>query len=308
MSDDTVAAARDAVIQARGILKRYGGEPVLRDLDLTIAPGGVYGLVGRNGAGKTTLLRILLGLLPYDGGTAVVLGRGPDRLDATDFARIGYHAHGLQLFGGLSLAEHAAYFSPGYPTWDPEYARRLARDLEVAWSTPVNKLSSGDAQKAGLVLALAHRPELLVLDEPAANLDVTVRRAVIELLVDHVADGEATVVIASHLLTDLERIADRIGFLAGGRILLERPLDRLKESVVKLRLTFPKAAPVDLCVPHELCRETGPREIVATVSDVDEPFLESLGPDVSRETVPLGLEDIFIAVTSHAERLEGGGA
>jgi ABC-2 type transport system ATP-binding protein len=204
----------------------------------------------------------------------------------------------MALFPGLTLEDHVAYFAPGYPRWDPAYAERLVRRLDVPWRVPARALSSGDMQKAGLVLALAHRPELLILDEPAANLDVVVRRAVIELLVDHVADGSSTIFIASHILTDLERLVDRVGFLHGGKIALERPLDALKETVVKVRLTFPERVPPGIRVPHELAREESGRDLILTVSDVDADFLATLDGETEREVIPLGLEDIFIAVTS----------
>ncbi len=289
----------EPAVQARMIVKSFGDLSVLSGLDLEVERGSVYGLVGRNGAGKTTLFRILMGLEGTEDGEARVLGKNSFTLDHRDFSRIGYQAHGMTLFPAMSLSEHADYFSPGYRTWDAGRARSLADRLEVSWSAPAGKLSTGDRQKAGLVLALAHRPELLVLDEPAATLDAVVRRAILEVLIDHVAEGEATILVATHVLTDLERLADKVGFLIGGKIILEKPLDRLKETVVKLRLTFPDRIPEGFKVPHELCREGTGRDLAVTVSEPDEAFLAGLDPGIDREVIPLGLEEIFIAVTTH---------
>jgi ABC-2 type transport system ATP-binding protein len=289
----------EPAVQARKIVKSFGDLSVLSGLDLEVERGSVYGLVGRNGAGKTTLFRILVGLEGSDSGEARVLGKSSFSLDHRDFSRIGYQAHGMALFPAMSLAEHARYFSPGYPGWDAGRARALADRLEVSWSAPAGKLSAGDRQKACLVLALAHRPELLVLDEPAATLDAVVRRTILEVLIDHVAEGETTILVATHVLTDLERLADKIGFLSGGKIILEMPLDRLKETVVKLRLTFPDRIPEGFKVPKELCREETGRDLAVTVSEPDEAFLAGLDPGIDREVIPLGLEDIFVAVTTH---------
>ncbi len=288
------------VVCARGLHKRFGAAQVLEGVSLSLPPGAVYGLVGRNGIGKTTLLRVLMGLEIPEQGESQLLGTPSRQLDRATLAQIGYHAHGLGLFSSLSLAEHCDYFGPGYPTWDSDYARALASRLEVSWHGPVESLSSGDRQKAGLVLTLAPRPRLLILDEPAANLDVVVRHAMVSLLVDHVADTGASILIASHLLTDLERLVDRVGVLRDPCTLFEASLDRLKESVVRLRIAFERDPPPDFSVPFEVRRDGAGRDLLVAVSRIDRRFLAELRSVAQVEVIPLCLEEIFVALTERS--------
>ena len=184
---------------------------------LQAEPGTVIGLVGRNGAGKSTLLRVLAGLMPADAGEVRTLGVDPWRDPVTARRRLGYMTDDLPIWAlplGL-LCETLAAF---YPTWDPALAAELIRRLELDPKRQVAGLSKGEATRARLVLTLAYRPALVLLDEPATGLDVPSRRALLELVLGVVSDPARTVVIASHQVADLERVADRVLLLEQGRI------------------------------------------------------------------------------------------
>ncbi len=207
------------------------GETVLKGLDWQLLPGQVVGLLGRNGAGKTTLLETLLGLRDPQAGSVRVFGQDALRMDDTVRARIGYVPQHNDLFESFSATQLLAYFKSFYPRWNESRVEGLLSRWDIARDKPIRKLSGGQQQRLSIIRALAHEPDLLVLDEPVASLDPVGRRDFLRELVDQVLDRGTTVVFSTHILSDLERVAFNLAFLSDGRIALQAPLDELLEQV-----------------------------------------------------------------------------
>ncbi len=204
---------------------------VLDGLDWALKPGQVVGLLGRNGAGKTTLLETLLGLREPDAGRVRLFGQDVLALDDAARARIGYVPQHSDLFEGFTPAQLLAYFRSFYPRWNEAKVEGLMSRWDIARDKPIRKLSGGQKQRLSIIRALAHEPDLLVLDEPVASLDPAGRRDFLRELVGQVLDRGATVVFSTHILSDLERVAFNVAFMSGGRIALQAPLDELLDQV-----------------------------------------------------------------------------
>ena len=238
MNPSTDLAPMAAV--ARGLCLHYGGQPVLNGLDWAARPGQVVGLLGRNGAGKTTLLETLLGLRQPQSGEARLFGQAATALDDAARSRIGYVPQHSTLFGWLTPLQLLAYFKSFYPRWNQAKVDALMARWDIAPHTPIARLSGGQQQRLSIIRALAHEPDLLVLDEPVASLDPLGRRDFLQTLVTEVIERGTTVLFSTHILSDLERVAFEVAFLAAGRIALQAPLDELMDST--RRLVGPAAA------------------------------------------------------------------
>ncbi len=288
-------------VETKALTLDYGnGEEVLTGVDLRVPRGSVYGLLGRNGAGKTTLIRGIMGLYRARSGSIRVFGRPTYPMPLEVKQRIGYLSQDQKMFSWMTLADLAAFSAPFYPSWDGGYFDELVVNLALPLRRPMGHLSRGEQQKAGLLLALAPRPDLLVLDEPAANLDTVLRREFLESILDLLTREGITVLISSHILTDVERIADWIGILDEGRIRLAAPLESLKESVKKLRIQFPGEAPADLEVPGAIRVRRRGREVLVTVQDYAPALPERIRAryGVGVEVQDVDLEDLFIEYLS----------
>ena len=204
---------------------------MLNHLDWQLLPGQVVGLLGRNGAGKTTLLEALLGLREPDAGAVRLFGQDVRLLDDATRARIGYVPQHSDLFEAFTPAQLLAYFRSFYPRWNEAKVEGLMSRWDIRPDQPIRKLSGGQKQRLSIIRALAHEPDLLVLDEPVASLDPAGRRDFLRELVGQVMDRGATVVFSTHILSDLERVAFSIAFLSQGRIALQAPLDELLDQV-----------------------------------------------------------------------------
>jgi len=221
-----------ATAELAGVSLAYPkGETVLKALDWTLQPGQVVGLLGRNGCGKTTLLETLLGLREPQQGRVQLFGQDAARLDDAARARVGYVPQHSDLFESFTPAQLLAYFKSFYPRWNESRVEGLLSRWDIARDKPIRKLSGGQQQRLSIIRALAHEPDLLVLDEPVASLDPVGRRDFLRELVEQVLDRGTTVVFSTHILSDLERVAFNLAFLSGGRIALQAPLDELLEQV-----------------------------------------------------------------------------
>jgi ABC-2 type transport system ATP-binding protein len=215
-----------------GLTLSYPKGPVVLDrLDWQLLPGQVVGLLGRNGAGKTTLLEALLGLRELDAGSVKLFGQDAQQLDDATRARIGYVPQQSDLFESFTPAQLLAYFRSFYPRWNEAKVEGLMSRWEIPREQAIRKLSGGQKQRLSIIRALAHEPDLLVLDEPVASLDPAGRRDFLRELVGEVLDRGATVVFSTHILSDLERVAFNVAFLTQGRIALQAPLDELLDQV-----------------------------------------------------------------------------
>jgi ABC-2 type transport system ATP-binding protein len=203
---------------AKALSKAFGKRGVLDALDLVVEPGLAVGLLGANGAGKTTLLKLLLGLIPADGGIATVFGEPVGALSEEVRGRISYVPQMPGQFAWLTAHAMLKYLSAFYPTFDWDYARALSERLKVSMRTQIGVLSPGQQQRLSIVRALATRPSLLVLDEPIASLDPATRIAVIEELIAERQRRQITILISSHITGDLERLCTHLAVLAKGKI------------------------------------------------------------------------------------------
>ncbi len=222
----------DSVIEISGLTRRFGAKTALDAITLTIPRGGVYGLVGANGAGKTTLIKHVLGLLRAEAGSVRVFGRDPVADPVGVLSRVGYLSEENDLPAWMRVDELMRYSRAFYPAWDDRYAEELLRAFALEPSAKIRALSKGQRARAGLLIALAYRPQLVVLDEPSSGLDPLVRRDILGAAVRTIADEGRTVLFSSHLLDEVEQVADHVTMIDRGRILLSAPLAEIKASHV----------------------------------------------------------------------------
>jgi ABC-2 type transport system ATP-binding protein len=289
----------ETVIEAAGLTRHFGGEKVLDSLELRIARGTVYGFLGRNGAGKTTTLRILLGLLRPTRGRSALLGCDSQALTPEVKARVGYLAEGHHLFGWMRIGEHAEFLRAFHPTWSAEWFDATLERFGLDRKRKVSRLSRGQRAQAALALCLAPQPELLVLDDPTLGLDPVVRRDVLESVIETIQREGRTVLFSSHILADVERVADRIGILEAGVLRADCSLAAFKERVRRVRCRFP-AGRRAIETPGLLRAHWLDREAVLTLAQFEERWLEELRALGAEEVEVLdaSLEDLFIDYTA----------
>jgi ABC-2 type transport system ATP-binding protein len=220
----------DAVIDVAELTRRFGATVALAKVSVSLPRGAVYGLVGANGAGKTTLIKHILGLLRAESGSVRVFGLDPVADPVGVLSRIGYLSEENDLPGWMRVDELIRYTRAFYPAWDDAYAEELRRTFALDPAAQVKTLSKGQKARLGLLIALAYRPELLVLDEPSSGLDPIVRRDILGAVIRTIADEGRTVLLSSHLLDEVELVADHVTMISHGRIVLSAPLAAIKES------------------------------------------------------------------------------
>jgi ABC-2 type transport system ATP-binding protein len=288
------------VVETRSLEKDAGGRQILKDVSLRATPGTVVGLLGKNGAGKSTLLDVLLGFSLPTAGEARVFGEASSRLSAACKARIGFVAQQDELMALMTGEQHLALAASFHERWDHALIQRLAREWEVPLNRRVGVLSGGERQKIATLLALGHRPDLLVMDEPASGLDPVARRAFMVTLLEIAAESSRTILFSSHIVSDIERIASHVWILREGAIAWQGEQDQLKESTVRLVLRAERefVAPIGIAGAVH-CRVQG-----STATVVMRDWTADRLPQIERQTgarvevTPLTLEDIFLAVHS----------
>src|SRR5216117_3030803 len=228
----------ELVITVADLTRRFGATTALASVSLSLPSGAVYGLVGANGAGKTTLIKHILALLRAERGTVRVFGLDPVADPVAVLSRIGYLSEENDLPGWMRVDELIRYTSAFYPKWDDAYAEELRRTFALDPAAKIRTLSKGQKARAGLLIALAHRPELLVLDEPSSGLDPIVRRDILGAVIRTIAHEGRTVLFSSHLLDEVEQVADHVTMIDHGRIVLSAPVDAIKESHRSLNEAF----------------------------------------------------------------------
>ncbi len=216
----------EPVLQVSEVTRRFGATTALDSVSLSVTRGLVHGLVGANGAGKTTLIKHVLGLLGAESGSVRVFGLDPVADPVGVLSRIGYLSEEHDLPGWMRVDELMRYSRAFYPAWDDGYAGELRRTFGLDPAAKVRNLSKGQKARAGLLVALAYRPELLVLDEPSTGLDPIVRRDILGAIIRTIADEGRTVLFSSHLLDEVEQVADHVTMIAAGGIAGDWPLWR----------------------------------------------------------------------------------
>ena len=292
----TTLVTTDAVIEVQGLRKSFGSKVVLDGIDLILPAGAVVGLVGTNGAGKSTLIKCLLGLLRKTEGTMRVFREDPWELSAEAKSRLGYVPQSVNLYPWMTIQQIIKYTSAFYETWDAAWTETLLNRWDLSLSQKIGPLSPGQLQKLALVLALAYRPELLVLDEPVASLDPLARREFLRSLLELCRDQEHTILFSTHITSDLERVASHLAILREGRIVLFDELDAVKDRVKRLRIRCQTDIPANFQVPGAIRTEISGRTAMATVMDYRSDQLESIrqlsGGDIVVED--LNLEEVFL--------------
>lgn len=284
-------------LAASQLVKRFGDKCVLDGIDFRLGEGQVLGLIGRNGAGKSTLIRCLLGLLENDGGACRVFDEPSQQLSDATKARLAYVPQQPNALGWLRAGDMLDFVSRFYPRWDVALVTTLMRRWELDPAQRMDQLSPGERQRLALIRALAARPELLVLDEPAAALDPVARRDLLRELALLASDNGATVLFSTHILSDLERVASHVAFIDRGRLLVEGDLDGMKERFASVQLTPALAAQMPALLPGELRRRGIADQGMRVLLSLDQ---RAAWPAPLREAElqldRLGLEDLFVEV------------
>ena len=237
-----------SVIEVSDLTRRFGAKTALDSVSLSMPRGAVYGLVGANGAGKTTLIKHILGLLRAERGTVRVFGLDPVADPVGVLSRIGYLSEENDLPGWMRVDELMRYSRAFYPAWDDGYAQTLRQTFALDLAAKIKTLSKGQKARAGLLIALAYRPELLVLDEPSSGLDPIVRRDILAAVIRTIAHEGRTVLFSSHLLGEVEEVADHVTMISHGKVVLSAPLSAIKEShrCVTVRLAESRPRPPEV--------------------------------------------------------------
>lgn len=291
----------NAPFELSGVTKHFGDKEVLCGTTLSLEPGSVTGLLGTNGAGKTTLLKCSLGLLKVSSGDARIFGEPSWDLSENSKARIGYVPQSPCLWPWIKVGQLIEYTSSFYPRWNHD----KIHDIQTRWKLndkdSVGTLSTGQVQRLAILLALGHSPELLILDEPAASLDPVARREFLEIIIDMAEPAGRTVLFSTHIVSDLERVADSVAVLRNGKIVYHGLIDELKERVRRVHVSASSILPATLDIPGTLHEEIRGREAVISLFGNTEESLTSVRERFSAniDVQELNLEEIFLEM-NHA--------
>jgi len=305
----TISTESEYVLEVAGLTRCYGAKMALDNVWLKVPRGAVFGLVGENGAGKTTLIRHLMGLLKPQEGSVRVFGANPVTDPERALSRIGYLSEDRSMPLWMSVVELMRYTSAFYPKWDDSFGAELRETFMLDPQAKVRHLSRGERAKLGLLLALAHRPELLILDEPSSGLDLAVRRHILTAIIQTVADEGRTVLFSSHLLDEVDRVADHVTMLNRGKIVLSATMDEVKDAHHRVTLHFESPQRTLPTLPGALFTEgSGQEWAVVCNGRLDElkAAATTAGAEILSEETP-SLEDVFLAHASSAPKPEGKG-
>jgi ABC-2 type transport system ATP-binding protein len=289
-------------IETDKLSRRFGRTEAVRDLTLQVPSASVFALVGPNGAGKTTFIKTMMNLLQPSSGRASVLGVDSRRIGPRVLARIGYVSENQELPEWLTVGGLMAYCRPFYPSWDPAFAAALVKQLDLPVDRPLRHCSRGMKMKAALLVSLAYRPELLVMDEPFAGLDALVREEFSQGILEVTGDRPWTVFVSSHDIDEVERLADWIGIINRGRLELAEPVSSMLSRFRQVEVTFDTDTPVPAQVPASwlLLQAVG-----RVIRFVDTAFSDAESPEQIRaalpgardiQAAPMPLRQIFIAL------------
>jgi len=286
----------DTTVEASNLSKSFGDKQVLQDMSFGVSPGDVVGVLGKNGAGKTTLLELMLGFTAPSGGGVRLFGHESYSLPGDIKSRVGFVPQQDELLDQLSVADQLRVIASFYSRWDAALITRLCAEWGVDLKARIKSMSVGERQKLSILLAFGHRPDLLILDEPVASLDPIARRQFLEQLLTISADGERAIVFSSHIVSDIERLANRIWILKDGRLDWKGDLDSLKESIVRLHIRSAAAELPAFKIPGVLNFRRDGAFATAVVRDWTSAAQDALEKSalVQIEVETLGLEEIFV--------------
>jgi len=291
-------------IATGGLTKYYGRRAVVNSLDLRVPAGSVYGLLGRNGSGKSTTIKMLLGFVRPDRGSAHLLGEDVATLRPAVRARVAYIAEGHPFLRWMTVAEAIRFTRAFYDRWNDELLDQILDHFALPKRAKIRRLSNGQRAQVSLALAVAPDPELLILDDPTLGLDTVVRRDFLESLIQIIQREGRTILFSSHILADVERVADRIGILVDGALRVDCPTDHFKQSLRKIVAEFrDQPPPLPACDGLVSSWRVGNRLelVVVGYGTRHDRLVESLEPS-SFEVLELNLEDAFIEYTRGPRR------
>ncbi len=281
-----------SVLEVRGLVRTYGAVRAVDGLDLTVREGEIYGFLGRNGAGKTTTIRMLMGIIRPDRGTITLQGRSAPRPTVAQKRLIGYVAQEQHFYPWMTCEALGRFVAGFYPSWDDAEFKHLLDVFELPARRKVSELSHGTRVKLALALAIAPRPPLLILDEPTAGLDPVARREFLEITQRHAHAAGQTVFFSSHLVDEVERVADRVGIIDRGRLVYEGSLGELRAWV--RGVSVDPVSPLDPPAPFRVLRKA-PGEPVVLMAP-PEAWEEHAELRERAAAHRLSLDDMFIAL------------
>ncbi|MDR3690881.1 MAG: ABC transporter ATP-binding protein [Fimbriimonas sp.] len=294
----------EKIVEVHDLVRTYGRRRALDGVSLTIERGAVLGLVGQNGAGKTTLIKHLLGLLRAEKGSVRVFGLDPVADPPGVLSKIGYLSEEGDLPLWMRVDELVRYSAAFYPGWDQQYADKLQKEFGLSSDSRLGTLSKGQRARAGLLVALAFRPELLLLDEPSSGLDPIVRRDILGAIIRTIADEGRTVLFSSHLLSEVEQVSDRVVMVQAGRVVLDDDLAHIKETHHRVDMVFGEPRTDAPAIDGAIAWEGGGKSWSAlwlgeTVQL--EAAIAAMGGRIVH-TSGVSLDDIFVAHASEGAR------
>ena len=292
-------------IETVGLTKRFGKNTAVDGLTMKAPTGSVFAFLGRNGAGKTTTIRILLDLLDRTSGEARILGLDCVKDSLEIKKRTGYVAEGQRMYDWMTVDETIWFCKGFYPGWDDALTGELKSKLELPGSSRVGTMSRGTQAKLALLLAMAYRPEVLILDEPTAGLDVVVRRDFLEGVIDLIQEEGRTVFFSSHIVHEVERVADWVGLIDHGRLIWRSRMEDLKSAVKRLALSFDTMPGSFAGISDVVSVETAGRQAVVTTKSFSENTVaqaKAMHPS-DIDVQDLSLEEIFVALVGRSEAL-----
>ena len=286
----------DPIVSARDVTKLFGSKTALDGVSVDVFPGDIVGVLGKNGAGKTTLLETLLGFSPPTRGNVAVFGEDALQMSASAKSRIGFLPQLDEMFAMLNGKQHLAIVAAFHSDWDRALIDRLVAEWSVPLTRRLDSLSVGERQKLAVLCSLGHHPDLLVLDEPVASLDPIARRQFLQQLFTIAENDKRAVLFSSHIVSDLERAANKVWIVKDGRLHWQGELDALKESVVRLHIHARAPLPPDFAVPNALAMRVTGNSATATVVQWQPAAADALAKqlDGTVDVEALGLEDIFL--------------
>jgi ABC-2 type transport system ATP-binding protein len=296
------------VLETQGLTKFYGSKPAVDHIDLKIPRGCICGFVGRNGAGKTTAIKLMLGFLKPTAGSSRLLGCDSQNLTPAIRQRIGYVAEGHRLIRWMTIVEIAKFHSAFFPgQWDGKFFWEMIEYFGLSKKQKIKHLSNGQRAQVSLALTLAPNPELLIMDDPTLGLDAAIRRQFLEGIIELIMRQGRTILFSSHILGDIDRVADRIVVLDKGVIRADCTIEQFRTAIKKVRLVFGQTSPETVDIDGLLHSRRADKELelvlVGTADEKIADWAKSAGAE-EYQIIKQNLEDQFIEYTAPAGRIK----
>lgn len=284
------------ILQAKNLHKSFGRKQVLKEFNLTLREGQVYGLLGKNGEGKTTLIRMIMGIIPGDKGKIIYKGNEIKFNHPSYKKEVGYIPEESIFFGWMTIKDLMAFNSSFYPKWSAQKVEELLARFDLDGKVRIKNLSRGMKLKVGLIVALAAEPELLILDDPTSGMDVPTRHDFLKGIIQEILEQGTTILFSSHLVHELEGIIDHLGILHNGKLILEENFEQVKNSAKKVHLVFDGSVPEAFDVRGMLAKQNNGNTCdfgIYPWNDEVKSNLEAMQP-IKMNVEPMTLEEIFI--------------